>query len=196
MMADYVMQIKVRNGPLLRAMRASGYETAAEFSRASGVDQRSIGDYLNLKTAPMRKNGKWSAPVIRMSECLRCLPEDLFPPQHINAPLAKNSAEIEASIEDVAAYLEAPRMPDQLLIQSESLGKMWAAIDSLSERDRRVLIARWGLDGGDPETLDVVAERQGVTRERIRQIESRAIRTLRHPRYATALKDALEDLTS
>jgi DNA-directed RNA polymerase sigma subunit (sigma70/sigma32) len=54
----------------------------------------------------------------------------------------------------------------------------------LSERERRILHLRFGLDRGEARTLEEVGEHFGLTRERIRQIEARAMSKLRHPTYA------------
>ena len=66
------------------------------------------------------------------------------------------------------------------------------ALDTLEERENRVLRMRFGLDDGSPRTLDEIGKVFGVTRERIRQIESNAIRKLRHPVRADKLRDFLE----
>jgi len=52
---------------------------------------------------------------------------------------------------------------------------------TLDERERGILRLRFGLDGGEPRTLEQVGEHFGLTRERIRQIEARALSKLRHP---------------
>jgi RNA polymerase primary sigma factor len=66
------------------------------------------------------------------------------------------------------------------------------ALTSLSERESRVLRMRFGLDGNKPLTLEEVGRVFGVTRERIRQIESKALRKLRHPSRKRRLQDYLE----
>ena len=66
------------------------------------------------------------------------------------------------------------------------------ALDTLEERENRVLRMRFGLDDGSPRTLDEIGKVFGVTRERIRQIESNAIRKLRQPVRADKLRDFLE----
>src|SRR5205823_3459714 len=63
---------------------------------------------------------------------------------------------------------------------------------SLTSRERRVLQLRFGLDDGRSRTLEEVGREFGVTRERIRQIESKALRKLRHPSRSKRLKDYLD----
>jgi RNA polymerase primary sigma factor len=65
-------------------------------------------------------------------------------------------------------------------------------LDTLSARERRVLQLRFGLLEGNERTLEEVGQRLGVTRERIRQIEAKALRKLRHPSRSKKLKDYLD----
>jgi RNA polymerase primary sigma factor len=67
-----------------------------------------------------------------------------------------------------------------------------AALDVLSDREREVLEMRYGLHDGRPHTLEEVGQAFGVTRERIRQIETKALRKLRHPGRSRKLRDFLE----
>lgn len=69
-----------------------------------------------------------------------------------------------------------------------------AALDQLTERERRVLELRYGLSDGQPRTLEEVGKAFGVTRERVRQIEVKALRKLRHPRLGKLLKDYLDQI--
>jgi RNA polymerase primary sigma factor len=67
-----------------------------------------------------------------------------------------------------------------------------AALDVLNDREREVLEMRYGLKDGRPYTLEEVGNRFGVTRERIRQIETKALRKLRHPGRSRKLRDFLD----
>ncbi|MBC5824913.1 MAG: RNA polymerase sigma factor RpoD [Candidatus Eremiobacteraeota bacterium] len=67
--------------------------------------------------------------------------------------------------------------------------KMEDVLANLTERERKVLVLRFGLEDGHQRTLEEVGQEFGVTRERIRQIEAKALRKLRHPSRGKALKD-------
>ena len=66
-------------------------------------------------------------------------------------------------------------------------------LDSLADRERKVIKFRFGLEDGHPRTLEEVGREFGVTRERIRQIESKTLAKLRHPSRSGRLKDYMED---
>ena len=65
-------------------------------------------------------------------------------------------------------------------------------LDTLTPREEKVLRLRYGIDDGKPRTLEEVGKEFNVTRERIRQIEAKALRKLRHPSRSKTLKDFLE----
>lgn len=70
--------------------------------------------------------------------------------------------------------------------------QLWEVLETLTPREAKVLRLRFGLDDGNPRTLEEVGKVFHVTRERIRQIEAKALRKLRHPSRSKKLKDFLE----
>ena len=66
-------------------------------------------------------------------------------------------------------------------------------LETLTEREEKVIRLRFGLEDGKPRTLEEVGQMFGVTRERIRQIEAKALRKLRHPSRSRKLRDYLGD---
>ena len=90
-------------------------------------------------------------------------------------------------IEDHTALAPADAASHQLLKEQVEY-----VLDSLTERERKVLQLRFGLDDGRSRTLEEVGKEFHVTRERIRQIEAKALRKLRHPSRSRKLKDYLD----
>jgi RNA polymerase primary sigma factor len=87
-------------------------------------------------------------------------------------------------IEDQEAI--APAEAASVMLLKE---KMADVLKNLTDRERKVLVLRFGLEDGHQRTLEEVGQEFGVTRERIRQIEAKALRKLRHPSRGKALKD-------
>lgn len=83
----------------------------------------------------------------------------------------------------------APAAAASFMLLKEQLGDV---LDTLTEREKRVLELRFGIEDGRPRTLEEVGKEFGVTRERIRQIEAKALRKLRHPSRSKKLKDYLD----
>ena len=113
--------------------------------------------------------------------------------------IAQEPVSLETPIGDeedsqLGDFLEDKDMPNPeevaaSMILREQLEEM---LDDLSDREREVLRLRFGLEDGHAHTLEDVGKRFGVTRERIRQIEAKALRKLRHPSRSRRLKDFLD----
>lgn len=170
-MKDYSVQIKVRNAPLLNIMRLNGIETAAQLSRASGVSQSVIGKYLNLKEAPITPKGRLSGQVIKIAKALKVLPEDLFPPQHLEKALNKNVAEVEMSLPEIES-IACAGSPDELLFDDEEIQR---AMGGLTPRQAKVLKDRFGFNG-ESHTYREIGEKFGITGNRVQQIERDALK--------------------
>lgn len=108
-------------------------------------------------------------------------------PLSLESPVGEDDeAELGHFIED-----EFSPTPLQSAYQSMLKEKLEEVLASLPPREANILRLRFGLDDGNPYTLEEVGQKFGLTRERIRQIEGRALRRLRHPKQSHHLKDYL-----
>jgi RNA polymerase sigma factor (sigma-70 family) len=98
-------------------------------------------------------------------------------PRSLSEPLGEDgNGELGDTLEDRSAV--SPFDAAAAVLLSGEVNKMLLALD---EREREILRLRFGLDRGEPRTLDQVGDHFSLTRERIRQIEARALSKLRHP---------------
>ena len=91
-------------------------------------------------------------------------------------------------------FIEDETMPQPIELASQELLKsqIGDALDKLTDRERKIIVLRFGLEDGRFRTLEEVGREFGITRERIRQIEAKALRKLRHPSYSRKLRGYLE----
>ena len=123
-------------------------------------------------------------PPEKVQEILKASQE----PVSLEAPIGEEEdSRLGDFVEDAGALAPAEAASHQLLRE-----QMENVLDTLSGRERRVLQLRFGLDDGRSRTLEEVGKEFGVTRERIRQIEAKALRKLRHPSRSKKLKDYLD----
>ena len=109
-------------------------------------------------------------------------------PISLHTPLGEDGdSEFGDLIEDSEAIVPADAVSFTLLQE-----QLHTVLDTLSEREAGVVAMRFGLTDGQPKTLDEIGKVYGVTRERIRQIESKTMSKLRHPSRSQVLRDYLE----
>jgi len=183
---DYELELKVKNGQLLARMRENGLRTAADLSRASGVNQGTIGKILSLELplyscSPVKNDIRVRPAAQKLAETLLCTPQELYPEAHWFDGLPKNTftatlsrSEMEMithrSTGDPAAFLEYMEDAD-----SVSFEKLLESAD-LSDRQQSVLKMRYE----DGKTLEETGKELGVTGSRARDIECAALRKLRN----------------
>jgi RNA polymerase primary sigma factor len=120
-------------------------------------------------------------PPDKVQEIFRIMPE----PVSLETPVGEDEeTELLHFIEDATA--EAPAETALASMLQEDLRSV---LDTLSERERRVLELRFGLADGRPRTLEEIGKEFNLTRERIRQIEAKALAKLRHPSAPAKLKE-------
>ncbi|MFH1486159.1 MAG: RNA polymerase sigma factor RpoD [Chloroflexota bacterium] len=109
-------------------------------------------------------------------------------PISLDTPIGQEQDSHLADFIEDSTTLPPPEAAAQELLK----GQVEEALLSLSDRERRVMILRFGLEDGKSRTLEEVSKEFHVTRERIRQIEAKALRKLRHPTRSRKLKDYYE----
>ena len=194
-MKDYELTVTIRNNYLLTAMRRAGFKTIRELADASGCSYQSLLKCANLKKAARHgRTGDFRPLVKRVAEFLRVSPEMLFPVQHHGDPLPKNTAQMEADLEQVVqltSAIDEERMlpaPDEQIDWAAALA---AGMDTLTEREQTALKAKFGLDGHEM-TLEQTGKLiGGVSPERVRQILFKAIRKLRHSERSEKMGEIL-----
>jgi RNA polymerase primary sigma factor len=123
-------------------------------------------------------------PIERVTEIMRVAPE----PLSLEMPVGE---EDDSHLADFLQDLES-LSPSEATNKAILREKIEEALDLLTTRERDVLKMRFGLDDGYPHTLEEVGKHFRVTRERIRQIEAKALKKLRHPSRNSRLRDYLE----
>lgn len=107
-------------------------------------------------------------------------------PVSLEMPIGEDDDQLSDCIEDQSIPRPEDEASDSLLCQ-----QVRQVINTLPERERRVIELRFGLDNGNGRTLEEVSTEMGITRERVRQIELKALKILRDPVYASKLRDFL-----
>ncbi len=108
-------------------------------------------------------------------------------------PLSLESPVGDEEDSELGMFVEDDQTPSPMEVTYKSMlrDKIDEVLNTLSPREARILRLRFGLDNGRSYTLEEVGQKFGLTRERIRQIEGKALRQLRHPHKARQLKDYL-----
>ncbi len=146
--------------------------------------QKSLSQELGREPTPEEISDEMHLPVARVNALLRMAQQTIS----LHAPIGdSDEASFGDFIEDKGA--ENPSDVTSYSLLKETLGDVLA---TLTERERKILEMRFGLVDGYQHTLEEIGKQYKVTRERIRQIEAKALRKLRHPTRVRALQGFLE----
>ena len=146
--------------------------------------QRQLLQDLGREPTPEEIGAEMDLPTEKVREILKIAQE----PVSLETPIGEeDDSHLGDFIEDQDVTSPAEHTAQTLL--KEQLEEV---LDTLTDREENVLRLRFGLDDGNVRTLEQVGKVFGVTRERIRQIEAKALRKLRHPSRSKQLKDFLE----
>lgn len=146
---------------------------------------RQLLQELGREPAPEEIAEKMDMPVERVREIMK-ISQD---PVSLETPIGEEEdSHLGDFIQDEHVAVPADAAAFTLLHE-----QLMEVLDTLTDREQKVLRLRFGLDDGRPRTLEEVGRQFNVTRERIRQIEAKALRKLRHPSRSRKLKDYLDD---
>ncbi|WP_326716349.1 RNA polymerase sigma factor RpoD [Vagococcus jeotgali] len=146
--------------------------------------QRQLLQDLGREPTPEEIGAEMDLPPEKVREILKIAQE----PVSLETPIGEeDDSHLGDFIEDQDATSPAEHAAYELLKE-----QLESVLDTLTDREENVLRLRFGLDDGRTRTLEEVGKVFGVTRERIRQIEAKALRKLRHPSRSKQLKDFLE----
>jgi RNA polymerase primary sigma factor len=157
------------------------------------VSRRLVQEYGREPTSEeiargMTESGKPDAAAAYTPERIREIQKVSQEPVSLETPIGEEEdSHLGDFLEDPTALAPAEAASQQLLRE-----QVEDVLASLTSRERRVLQLRFGLEDGRSRTLEEVGREFGVTRERIRQIEAKALRKLRHPSRSKKLKDYLD----
>ena len=129
--------------------------------------------------------GEMDLPVDRVAELLRIAQDTVS----LETPVGEDE---DGTLGDLVEDVDS-EMPADVAAFTSLQDQLAAALEGLSERERQVLVMRFGLADGKPRTLEEVGVHFNVTRERIRQLETKALAKLRHPDKSGRLQGFLED---
>ncbi|MGX7349372.1 RNA polymerase sigma factor RpoD [Dolosicoccus paucivorans] len=146
--------------------------------------QRQLLQDLGREPTPEEIGAEMDLPTEKVREILKIAQE----PVSLETPIGEeDDSHLGDFIED-----EGAMSPEDFTASSLLREQLEDVLDTLTDREENVLRLRFGLDDGNIRTLEQVGTVFGVTRERIRQIEAKALRKLRHPSRSKQLKDFLE----
>ena len=146
--------------------------------------QRQLLQELGREPSPEEIAEQMNLPVDRVREILKISQE----PVSLETPIGEEEdSHLGDFIQDENVPVPAEAAAFTLLKE-----QLVEVLDTLTDREKKVLTLRFGLDDGKARTLEEVGREFDVTRERIRQIEAKALRKLRHPSRSRKLKDYLE----
>ena len=145
--------------------------------------QRQLHQELGREASPEEVAAEMGLEPERVAEIQRIAQE----PVSLQSPIGEEESDLGDFIEDADAVV--PIEAAAFIMLQDQLERV---LDQLAEREQRIIQLRFGLTDGHPRTLEEVGREFGVTRERIRQIESKTLAKLRHPSRAQMLREYLD----
>jgi RNA polymerase sigma factor (sigma-70 family) len=186
----YLVKISIRNNLIIKAIHKAGYRNVSQFCEQNGMGKTQLTSLISLKTPPLTQDGEFRDSAKALMGHLCALPTDLWTTEQLTMELRRNTSTKEVDLNAMVAALGmnteealqliAPSTPDEDLEEKEKTELVGEMLDTLTPREARVLRMRFGI-GCAEHTLEEAGKKLRVTKERIRQMEMKALRKMQHP---------------
>lgn len=199
----YRVEVKVKNNRVWTALMkaVNTFVSVHDAAQKLGVPYQALLEAISMKRDFRSSTRGMNVPYaerpisrlgVRIATALRMPPEYLFDAELYRSGL--NTTQIFEVGERTWYDMISPFIAKAINVseefeKKEEIANIYAAIDMLTPREQEIVRLRFGLDDGVESTLDVLAAKYGVSRERIRQIEAKALRKLRHPSRIGKLRE-------
>jgi RNA polymerase sigma factor (sigma-70 family) len=174
-MKDYRVCVKVKNNYLLTKMEENGIYTARELARQSEVSPTEVCNFINIKKGAYTKENQAREAIKRICKVLNCLPEDVFPEQHLYLGLERNTAQVEIDFQEVQQLFAPETNPETLLIQNEDSIELQSIIDGvLPSRTKEIIEKRF-----DGMSYKDIGKIHGISSSRTQQLMTKGLKRVR-----------------
>ena len=193
-MNEYRVEIKVKNNLIYDKVIQQGYPSINAFCMATKVGYAKLIDLINMKDSPLDSRGKFRPAVLKLCDVLRCTPDELFTQNQLDVELETNKFTYElkeAEMKFLVSNAVEPKLIEDIVHGDRTEQAINECLETLTPREQKILNLRFGLNGNEEMTLREVGKIFGITPERVRGIESKALRKLRHPSRSEMIKDFL-----
>jgi RNA polymerase primary sigma factor len=197
---EYRIKVSVRNNLILKAIEDFGYTSVYKFCMENNLSVGVINQIVGFRVKPIGQDGTFNKHAQALMEVLGAAPTDLWTAEQLELSLTKNTVEKEIGQRALDKLLGMDNgelltieSPEESVYQKEKNLALADVVDSLTPKEQKVLQLRFGLHGEEEHTLEETGNIIDVTRERVRQIEAKALRKLRHPSRRSKLQEVVYD---
>jgi RNA polymerase sigma factor (sigma-70 family) len=197
---DIRVVVSLKNNQLYERRKKLGYSQAM-FAQVLDIKLTRYTALELMKEKPYKvisgKYGQtvleWSKTAHKLIEYYDCDFEDLFPQAVLNITVTRIEKSVDVHELQQSAFADRLLVaPDVNVEKADLRDKIFGAFDTLDPKEHMILSMRFGLDGKGERTLEEVAKEFGISRNRVRQLESRALRRMRHPARAGSLHTMID----
>lgn len=177
MSEEYRVKVSISNNLLIKAIENAGYKTQSDFARAVGLNITRVNCLCGLRESPIKQDGEFTELANKVMEALGACPTDLWTEEQLTMALRKSSSWSVLGKEELSVLMNGePKSLLETVAGKELKEAMDEVRKTLTFNEQKVI----GMRFDDGKTLEECGKELHMSRERIRQIEARALRRLRY----------------